>query len=143
MRIPRTDPRASADGESQCPLTFAPVAWADGSKEGALGTHADELATVTRLFERGVLSEAEFAAAVQQILGRAARDASFARKHPARESHREATRPDEQSPGARHGGAVAGRGDEPTGDGTRSEERRVGKECRSRWSPYHYTKKHQ
>src|SRR3712207_9596327 len=26
--------------------------------------------------------------------------------------------------------------DEPTG-GLRSEERRVGKECRSRWSPYH------
>src|SRR4029434_6265286 len=25
---------------------------------------------------------------------------------------------------------------------TRSEERRVGKECRSRWSPYHYKKKH-
>ena len=27
----------------------------------------------------------------------------------------------------------------PTGarEGTRSEERRVGKECRSRWSPYH------
>src|SRR3712207_7127785 len=24
----------------------------------------------------------------------------------------------------------------------RSEERRVGKECRSRWSPYHYKKKH-
>ena len=23
------------------------------------------------------------------------------------------------------------------GDGCRSEERRVGKECRSRWSPYH------
>ena len=23
------------------------------------------------------------------------------------------------------------------GAGTRSEERRVGKECRSRWSPYH------
>ena len=23
------------------------------------------------------------------------------------------------------------------GDSTRSEERRVGKECRSRWSPYH------
>src|SRR3712207_9465498 len=23
----------------------------------------------------------------------------------------------------------------------RSEERRVGKECRSRWSPYHYNKK--
>ena len=23
------------------------------------------------------------------------------------------------------------------GDGVRSEERRVGKECRSRWSPYH------
>ena len=23
------------------------------------------------------------------------------------------------------------------GDGMRSEERRVGKECRSRWSPYH------
>src|SRR2546426_4590654 len=25
----------------------------------------------------------------------------------------------------------------PPGDRTRSEERRVGKECRSRWSPYH------
>src|SRR2546430_10334032 len=25
----------------------------------------------------------------------------------------------------------------PRPDGTRSEERRVGKECRSRWSPYH------
>src|SRR5215813_15305062 len=29
-----------------------------------------------------------------------------------------------------------------TGGGIdRSEERRVGKECRSRWSPYHYKKK--
>src|SRR3712207_5973949 len=27
-----------------------------------------------------------------------------------------------------------------TGTGDRSEERRVGKECRSRWSPYHYNK---
>ena len=26
---------------------------------------------------------------------------------------------------------------EETGAATRSEERRVGKECRSRWSPYH------
>src|SRR5690349_25167844 len=26
---------------------------------------------------------------------------------------------------------------------SRSEERRVGKECRSRWSPYHYKKKKQ
>ena len=26
---------------------------------------------------------------------------------------------------------------ESTGDEIRSEERRVGKECRSRWSPYH------
>ena len=25
----------------------------------------------------------------------------------------------------------------PVTDGSRSEERRVGKECRSRWSPYH------
>ena len=25
----------------------------------------------------------------------------------------------------------------PEGRGPRSEERRVGKECRSRWSPYH------
>src|SRR6185312_16712743 len=34
---------------------------------------------------------------------------------------------------------------EPAGtyaaSGTRSEERRVGKECRSRWSPYHEKKK--
>src|SRR3712207_8652701 len=27
--------------------------------------------------------------------------------------------------------------DQRKGDGRRSEERRVGKECRSRWSPYH------
>src|SRR6266508_6351321 len=26
---------------------------------------------------------------------------------------------------------------EPLADSSRSEERRVGKECRSRWSPYH------
>src|SRR6478672_13160306 len=32
-------------------------------------------------------------------------------------------------------GPAAGHGDR------RSEERRVGKECRSRWSPYHYKKK--
>ena len=32
-----------------------------------------------------------------------------------------------------HPGVNVGRG----GDDTRSEERRVGKECRSRWSPYH------
>ena len=31
-----------------------------------------------------------------------------------------------------HGGALAS-----LADTTRSEERRVGKECRSRWSPYH------
>ena len=31
---------------------------------------------------------------------------------------------------------AAGPGND-TQDGTRSEERRVGKECRSRWSPYH------
>ena len=28
-------------------------------------------------------------------------------------------------------------GPTPVGDRSRSEERRVGKECRSRWSPYH------
>src|SRR2546429_983326 len=32
---------------------------------------------------------------------------------------------------------LAGRGALPYADCTRSEERRVGKECRSRWSPYH------
>src|SRR5579884_4545741 len=31
----------------------------------------------------------------------------------------------------------AGRQEIVTADGKRSEERRVGKECRSRWSPYH------
>ena len=30
-----------------------------------------------------------------------------------------------------------GRGDAPDPNDGRSEERRVGKECRSRWSPYH------
>src|SRR5579859_1540196 len=28
-------------------------------------------------------------------------------------------------------------GEQPLANGRRSEERRVGKECRSRWSPYH------
>ena len=32
---------------------------------------------------------------------------------------------------------AATRGDGRTGEDIRSEERRVGKECRSRWSPYH------
>ena len=32
---------------------------------------------------------------------------------------------------------VADKGDPPGCDGARSEERSVGKECRSRWSPYH------
>ena len=32
---------------------------------------------------------------------------------------------------------VASKTNDTAGDGTRSEERRVGKECRSRWSPYH------
>src|ERR1039458_4933335 len=34
-------------------------------------------------------------------------------------------------------GADAGHGFKPVGPGFRSEERRVGKECRSRWSPDH------
>ena len=33
--------------------------------------------------------------------------------------------------------AIVERIPEPQGDANRSEERRVGKECRSRWSPYH------
>src|SRR3712207_7193032 len=36
------------------------------------------------------------------------------------------------------GGAVLNGAGECTGFLTRSEECRVGKECRSRWSPYHY-----
>src|SRR2546422_10969493 len=36
-----------------------------------------------------------------------------------------------------HPNAAPLRFDEVLGDGERSEERRVGKECRSRWSPYH------
>ena len=39
-----------------------------------------------------------------------------------------------RSPGVR---AVAGRGEAIPVPDARSEERRVGKECRSRWSPYH------
>ena len=35
------------------------------------------------------------------------------------------------------GGAVRARQPVAAGGTTRSEERRVGKECRSRWSPYH------
>jgi len=34
-------------------------------------------------------------------------------------------------------GNVTGIIERLVGDGLRSEERRVGKECRSRWSPYH------
>ena len=35
------------------------------------------------------------------------------------------------------GAAVIVHGDNPACGDERSEERRVGKECRSRWSPYH------
>src|SRR2546426_9157814 len=35
---------------------------------------------------------------------------------------------------AKSGPFLGGKGNQPKG---RSEERRVGKECRSRWSPYH------
>src|SRR2546430_4030707 len=55
--------------------------------------------------------------------------------------------PDPAGPGAHADGSGFGpgadadrpdRGDqEGAGPGRRSEERRVGKECRSRWSPYH------
>src|SRR6266571_4983283 len=41
----------------------------------------------------------------------------------------------------RHPGPPPGAGRDPGVRGPRSEERRVGKECRSRWSPYHYKKK--
>ena len=37
----------------------------------------------------------------------------------------------------RHGGGSADERDPRRGSDHRSEERRVGKECRSRWSPYH------
>ena len=51
-------------------------------------------------------------------------------------------------PGCGNGGYHSGNNNESAGPGgfgagggggslTRSEERRVGKECRSRWSPYH------
>src|SRR5690554_8125149 len=44
-----------------------------------------------------------------------------------------------QSQGIKIGSLVA---PHPIGlNQSRSEERRVGKECRSRWSPYHYKKK--
>src|SRR2546430_17444921 len=42
--------------------------------------------------------------------------------------------------GLRQGGA-GGRLSSRGAPGARSEERRVGKECRSRWSPYHLKKK--
>src|SRR3712207_9286494 len=65
--------------------------------------------------------------------------------------------PSEPSPPTRSYGAKKTSGEAPVGPSvdslssasiipsfltlTRSEERRVGKECRSRWSPYHYKKK--
>src|SRR2546425_11869442 len=45
--------------------------------------------------------------------------------------HRSAHRGDQVDGGRRQEGAGEGEA------GQRSEERRVGKECRSRWSPYH------
>src|SRR5438876_7777281 len=44
------------------------------------------------------------------------------------------------SPHSGHRSALSVR-TEPSAAALRSEERRVGKECRSRWSPYHYKKK--
>src|SRR5687768_18297733 len=45
--------------------------------------------------------------------------------------------------GRGHGVLRPDRGPEPraAGEAPRSEERRVGKECRSRWSPYHSKKR--
>src|SRR6476661_10657292 len=40
-----------------------------------------------------------------------------------------------------HDPAVPWKARRSTSECARSEERRVGKECRSRWSPYHYKKK--
>src|SRR5256885_2909795 len=45
--------------------------------------------------------------------------------------------PPRHGPRTRHIPARAGRAAELLGRDVRSEERRVGKECRSRWSPYH------
>src|SRR5688572_32780329 len=42
--------------------------------------------------------------------------------------------------GAAFGGAVYSTGSLAISNSTRSEERRVGKECRSRWWAYHYSK---
>src|SRR5256885_13581726 len=39
--------------------------------------------------------------------------------------------------GTIHGGVLCDIADAAIGTAHRSEERRVGKECRSRWSPYH------
>src|SRR5437016_7709924 len=52
---------------------------------------------------------------------------------------------DQDDPGGRRHVARqrADRHDAPDEAGGRSEERRVGKECRSRWSPYHEKKKKQ
>src|SRR6266481_8211599 len=43
----------------------------------------------------------------------------------------------------RRPGTSPGGGPKPDPTRLRSEERRVGKECRSRWSPYHSKKKRQ
>src|ERR1039458_2318834 len=42
--------------------------------------------------------------------------------------------------GAEEDSGFGGRAGAELGNGERSEERRVGKECRSRWSPYHQKK---
>src|SRR2546427_8521416 len=43
----------------------------------------------------------------------------------------------ERAVGPTCGSATSARSVDPPITGARSEERRVGKECRSRWSPYH------
>ena len=43
----------------------------------------------------------------------------------------------EDQPPMKEGGDETRKDDKPKVDCVRSEERRVGKECRSRWSPYH------
>src|SRR5690349_25051143 len=51
-----------------------------------------------------------------------------------------ATRSASSRPGSRAGSRSTAPGSGPRSPGARSEERRVGKECRSRWSAYHYKK---
>src|SRR5574337_230545 len=99
-----------------------------------LGKHSGRNAFRTRLQELGIVIDSE-----EQLNHAFTRFKALAdKKHEIFDEDIQALVSDETAPPElEHFRLVSSRFHSETGEPPRSEERRVGKECRSRWSPYH------